>query len=177
MITNEELSAALNGELRFGFRWTAEHVRDGVVINDDTEPVCNLVPTEGLNHILSVILKAGTPVSTWYGALFKGNYTPVAGVTAASVVAAATEATEYTSATRLAWVGGTVVGGAVDNVASKFEFTMNAGVTIYGAMLLPNSTKGNGTAPLLSIVRFPTAKVLVNTDILRVSAGLILVSA
>lgn len=86
--------------VRVGFTYLVEHVRGGVVI--DREVVHNLVPTEGLNYILEAALRGGAALSTWYIALFEGNYTPVAGVTAATFPAAATECTAYDQATRVA---------------------------------------------------------------------------
>lgn len=163
----------LNSKLRIGFVWNIEHIRKGVVIG--TEPVCNLIPTEGLDHILSVLLKGGTQRLDWYIALFEGNYTPVAGLTAANFVANATECTAYIEATREAWVGGAVSGGAVSNTNSKAEFTFNAIKTVYGGVLISSATKGSSTGEILSAVRFSTAKPMESGDILRIAAGITLV--
>jgi len=68
-------------------------VRDGVVIDEFDCP--NLCVDEGLNSLLNVYFDAATQISTWYMGLFEGNYTPIAGVTAATIAAAATETTAY----------------------------------------------------------------------------------
>ena len=45
--------------LRVGFEHTIEHIRNGQLIA--VESAHNLVPTEGLNHILNGALRAGSP--------------------------------------------------------------------------------------------------------------------
>ena len=60
-----------------------------------------MVPIEGLNHMLSVTVKNGTPVPQWYIGLFEGDYSPDATVTAATLPALATECTAYSETTRV----------------------------------------------------------------------------
>ena len=162
----------LNEKLPVRFKYLVEVIRAGVVI--DSETVDNIVPTEGLNHILNTVLKGGTPIAAWYVGLFEGNYTPVAGLTAATITGAATECTAYAESTRVAWTGGTVASGAVDNTASKAEFSINAAKTVYGGFLISASAKSATTGTLISAVRFATAKVLESGDVLRITAGLTL---
>lgn len=161
-------------KLPIGFVWHVQHKRAGRLLSEET--IHNLIPTEGLNHILSIVLKAGTQQTNWYVALFEGNYTPVLGDTAANFAANATECTAYDSATRPAWTGGSVSGGAVSNTASKAEFVMSADKTVYGAALLSSSTKSGTSGVLLSNVRFSTAKVLETDDTLDVAVGITLVN-
>lgn len=164
-----------DSRLVIGFEYNVEHIRRGKVIA--TEKVKNLVPTEGLNHILSTVFKAGTQLTSWYVGIFEGNYTPVLGLTAATVASASTESTAYTSATRVAWASGSVSAGTLDNSASKAEFIMNADKTIYGGFLISSNAKGGSAGVLGSAVRFATAKVLETDDTLRITAGLILANA
>jgi hypothetical protein len=163
------------GTLQSGFTYYVDHVRNGEVIG--TDEVHNLIPTEGLNHILSVVLKAGTQQTNWYVGLFEGNYTPTATITAATVTATATECTAYTEATREAWVGGTVANGFVTNTDSRAEFTMNATKAVYGAFVVSSATKSSGSGVLISIARFPTVKNVESGDLLRVRAEFTNVSA
>lgn len=157
------------------FKYTVEHIRNGAVI--DREVVYNLVPTEGLNHILNTVLKAGAQATSWYVSIFEGNYTPTAGITAATFTATAGECTAYASATRPAWTGGTVSAGAVDNTAAKADFVMTADKTVYGGVLISASAKSSTSGVLISAVRFVSAKVLINGDTLRITAGLSLASS
>jgi hypothetical protein len=159
---------------KLGFKYQFEIVKDGVVV--DAWEETNLMPTEGLNHVLNTVLKGGTPVTTWYCSLFEGNYTPLATDTAAAFPAAATECTAYDEAARVAITFGTVAAGAVDNSAAKAEFTFNATKTVYGGAIQSVSGKGATTGALLSAVKFATAKSMEAGAVLRVTAGLTLTS-
>lgn len=158
-----------------GFEYLFEILRDGVVIDSFTEK--NLVPTEGLNHFLNVEFKGATQIGTWYLGVYEGNYTPVSTITAATISAAATETTAYNETTRVAFVPGTVASGAVDNSASRAEFTLNATKTIYGGFLSSASAKGATTGVLVSAVKFSSPKSLVSGDVLRVTASFTLTSS
>ena len=59
----------------------------------DLDSVKNIMPTEGLNYLLDTAIRGQAQTSTWYIAIFEGNYTPVLADTAAGIVAAATEST------------------------------------------------------------------------------------
>lgn len=155
---------------------------DGAVVHHNVvvlsvEDVSNLIPTEGLDYILGASLKGVSQVSSWYIALFEGNYTPIAGVTAATFPAAATECTAYDEANRVAWTSGSVSAGSVSNSASKAAFTMNATKTIYGIAQTSLSTKSGTTGVLVSVARFAAAKAVVDEDILNVTSTITLTSA
>jgi hypothetical protein len=186
------------GKTKAGFKYHIEHLRsvakmrelglsieglerrdvdgvDSVVLS--IEDVTNLIPTEGLNYLLGAGLTGVAQLSSWFIALFEGNYTPVAGVTAATFPAAATESTAYDEATRVAWVPGTISGGSVSNTASKAVFTMNATKAIYGIAQSSASAKGATTGVLVSVARFAAVKNVVATDVLNVTSTLTATSA
>ena len=164
-----------NSHLAFGFEYVVETVREGVVI--EREVVKNLVPVEGMDHILSTVLKSGVQVPTWYVGLFKGDYTPSSTDTMLSLPSAATEATEYSGGVRRPFTPGAVAGGAVSSGVNRSVFEATAPVTVYGGFLSSSSVRGGTTGTLLSVVRFSTPKVLENGSELRVSAGITLASA
>lgn len=151
-----------NSALRVGGVFHCEHVRKGEVIDSWEQP--NLVVNEGLNSLLSIMFNGGTQITTWYLGLFEGNYTPVAGVTAATITAASTECTAYDEATRVAYVEAAPASQSITNSASKATFTFNATKTIYGAFLVSNSTKSGTTGTLFSAARFSTSKAVVDDD-------------
>lgn len=163
------------GIVQIGFEHTVEHLRKGELI--DVETVKNIVPTEGLNYILEAALRNGAILPNWYVALFEGNYTPVAGVTAATFPANATESTAYDEAARVAWVSAAAAGGVVTNSASKAAFTINATKTIYGIAMSSASTKGATTGVLTSVARFASAKNVVDDDVLNVTSTITMTSA
>lgn len=162
----------MNDRSHVGFKYLIEVIKHGLVV--DSFEVSNLMPTEGVNHLLNVTLKGGTQVATWYLGLFEGNYTPTVNDTAATFPANATESTAYAAATRMAWAPGTVSAGVLDNSASKAEFVATAAKTIYGGFMTSAAAKSATSGALISVVRFPSPRVLDVDSILRVTAGITL---
>jgi hypothetical protein len=133
----------------------------------------NLVVTEGLNYLVGVAVKSVTPITSWFVAPFSGDVTVQATWTAANFTSNATEVTAYSSATRPAWVGGSVTAGAVNSFAAKAEFAATSnGVVIRGAGMVSLSTKSGTTGTLLGASRFPSAKTLDTGEILEIGYGL-----
>lgn len=162
--------------LQAGFEYLVEIVdKDGVV--RDRETVHNLMPVDGLNHMIGATLKGTAQVTSWFVGLYEGNYTPTPLDTAASFPTSATECTAYTETTRQALTLGAVSGGAADNSASRAEFTFSADKTVYGGFVASSSAKGATSGTLLSAVRFSSPKTISAGSTLRVTAGFVLVSA
>ena len=129
----------------------------------------NIIVNQGLDSILGVYFHADSQISTWYVAIFEGNYTPVAGDTAANIATNSTESTAYTEANRVEWVEAAAASQSITNSASKATFTMNATKTIYGAFLVSTSTKSGATGTLCAASRFTASRSVVNTDQLLVT--------
>lgn len=131
----------------------------------------NLITTEGLNHILSVALRDGSKLNNFYLAIFSGNYTPTAALTAATFAATATEivsGTEgYSNATRPQWASAAPASGQIDNYATKAEFNIVTAsqVTIYGAALLSDAVKGSTSGVLISAARFASSRTEYNGNV------------
>lgn len=140
------------------------------VNGDDVGDSPNLITTEGLNHLLAVGFNGVAATPTWYLALFHGNYTPVAGLTAANFAASASENTSitegYSEATRREFNEAAPAAGTVTSAASPatFTFATSSSVTIYGAALLSNSVRGSATGVCMSATRFASPRVFYNTD-------------
>lgn len=139
-----------------------EHIREGEVIDKWRQP--NLVVNEGLNKLLDVMFHADTQIATWYLGLFEGNYTPVAGLTAATVASASTECTAYDNATRPEFNEAIASGQSITNSANRASFVFNATKTIYGAFLISDNTKGGSSGSLFAAARFASAKAVVSSD-------------
>lgn len=147
----------------------------GVFVHDvngeDERRDPNLAVDEGLVHILSVVLNNGTKNANWYIALYAANYTPVAGLTAASFPATASEITSasegYTEATRQAWTPAAPSTPSIDNLASKAAFTIAtaSSLTVNGAALTSVSTKGAVTGTLFAATKFAQTRTLYDTDV------------
>lgn len=159
-----------------GFTYTVEVVDKATGKILESETIHNLMPIEGLNHMLGVTLKGVTPVTSWFVGTYKGAYTPTANDVMATFPSVAVESTAYASATRTALTLGTVSAGAVDNFSATSDLAYNATETVYGGFVSSSSGKGGGSGVLLSAVRFASPKLLDNTTTLRVKASFTMVS-
>jgi hypothetical protein len=145
------------------------------------EDTPNLVPTEGLTYLMS-LLGAGSKLPNWYVALYAGAITPVSTWTASNFAANATEITSgtegYTEANRVAWVPGTAAAGAIDSNASPATFTIATATTlaVNGVAMLSASAKGATSGVLVSAARFGATRNFVASDTFDVKYGLSLTS-
>ncbi len=162
----------MNQKLPFHFTYLIEVIKDGVVV--DSEIVDNIVPTEGLNHVLNTVFKGGPQIASWYLGVFKGNYTPVPGDTAATLPGAAVESADYVGTNRIAFTPGIVAGGAVSNSTAVAEFSFTTEATIYGGFMTSAQARGATTGTLMSVVKFASAKAVDAGALLRVTAGVTL---
>jgi hypothetical protein len=132
----------------------------------------NLVVTAGLNKYLDATLKTGLASPSWFVFLVTG---PGSGNTYALADTMASHAgwaenTSYTQGTRPAFTPGSIAAGSVDNSAAKASFSINATVTIAGAGMVDNSTKGGSTGTLLGVGNFTGGdRAAVNTDTINVT--------
>lgn len=165
----------MKDKMKVGFTYLIEEIKDGQVVS--VEEVKNLVPAEGITHILNTVLKGGAQTASWFIGLYEGNYTPVGTDTAATFPGSATECTTYSAATRVAFTPGAIAAGSLDNAANKAEFTLSANKVVYGGFISSASAKGSTSGILLSAVRFGSPKSLDSGSVLRVTAGFTLVSA
>lgn len=140
-------------------------------VNGEDERIdYNLIPAEGIAHILNVVFGATAKVSTWYLAPYTNNYTPTAGVTAADFYTTAGELQGspegYTQANRVTWVEGVATAGKIGNLASRAVFTIVTASTlpINGAGLLSTNTKYAAGGVLVSATKFASTRTLNNTD-------------
>ncbi|HFH3670274.1 hypothetical protein [Pseudomonas aeruginosa] len=129
----------------------------------------NLIPTEGLAHILNIALGSKPKVS-YFLALFAGTAAPAANWTAANFAAVASEITSmtegYTSATRRAWTPTDTATGSIDNMNAVATVTIATAsqLNVNGAALLTNSTKGGTTGALVSASKYAATRVFQNGD-------------
>jgi len=152
----------------------ARAIASGIYIHDvngeDERIDHNLLPDEGLTYLLSVGLNNGTKLSSWYLSIYSANYTPLAGLTAASYPATASEITSgtegYTESTRPLWTPTAPTTPLIDNLANKATFTIAtaSSLTVRGCALLSEATKGAVTGKISSASKFSADRVLYNTD-------------
>jgi hypothetical protein len=136
----------------------------------------NLVVNVGLQYMAGTALDGSTArITSWYLGLYgaASSNNPAAGDTMSSH-AGWTEVTDYTEATRPAatFVAATTANpSVVTNSASKAQFTMNATVTVGGAFLTSNNTKGGTSGTLFSAKDFnsPGDRAVVSGDVVLVT--------
>jgi hypothetical protein len=135
----------------------------------------NLVVNVGLQYMAGSALVATTQITTWYIGIYgaAASNTPAASDTASSHIGW-TENTNYNESTRPVanFAAATAANpSVVTNTSNKAVFTMSASVTIGGAFLISNNTKGGTTGTLFSAADFqsPGDRAVVSGDILNVT--------
>lgn len=132
----------------------------------------NIVVDEGLIYILNTSIGAVAQEASWFLGIFKNNYTPVAGDTAALFpgVGVADEASaEYDEGTRPSYAPNGTTSTVITNSIAPGAFTMNTTVNIYGAHLISNSVKAGTTGTLCAAAKFSAVRALVSLDVLNVT--------
>ena len=135
----------------------------------------NLVTNEGIAHVLSSTLDAGTQITTWYVTLSSTNTAEAATMTAATPVFTEIDATDVTETIRQTWTGGSVTGtttASIDNSAAVATYTCDAtGYTAYAAALIGGGTSafGNTAGTLYSYSLFASSKTMSSTDTIDVT--------
>ena len=64
----------INSRLPVGFVYRFKHFRDGVLIDEFS--VKNLMPFQGIDHMLDVLANSGAQVAAWLIGLYGNNYAP-----------------------------------------------------------------------------------------------------
>lgn len=130
----------------------------------------NLIPTEGLAHILNVALGTTPKPASYHLALFSAAAQPAANWTAASFASTASEIVSmtegYSSATRPTWTPVNTSTNSIDNMAAVAKVTMKtaSSLTVQGAAMLTNSSKGGTTGALISASKYAAPRVFQDGD-------------
>lgn len=141
----------------------------------DVDVTHNLVTNEGLAHVLDVLLKGGSQISTWYVTMSSTNTAESATMTAATPGFTEIDGTDVTETIRETWTGGSITGtttASVDNSGSVATYTCNtAGFTAYAAALIGGGTSafGNTAGTLYSYSLFASSKAMSSTDTIDVT--------
>lgn len=130
----------------------------------------NLIPTEGLAHILNVALGTTPKPASYHLALFSAAAQPSANWTAASFASQASEIVSmtegYSSATRPTWTPTNTATNSIDNMAAVAKVTMKtaSSLTVQGAAMLTNSSKGSTAGALISASKYAAPRVFQDGD-------------
>ena len=130
----------------------------------------NLIPTEGLAHILNVALGTTPKPASYHLALFSAAAQPAANWTAASFASTASEIVSmtegYSSATRPTWTPANTATNSIDNMAAVAKVTMKtaSSLTVQGAAMLTNSSKGSTAGALISASKYAAPRIFQDGD-------------
>lgn len=132
----------------------------------------NLIPTEGLAHILNVALGTTPKPASYHLALFSAAAQPAASWTAASFASTASEIVSmtegYSSATRPTWTPTNTTTNSIDNMAAgsvaKVTMRTAGNLTVQGAAMLTNSGKGSTAGALISASKYAAPRVFQDGD-------------
>ena len=130
----------------------------------------NLIPTEGLAHILNVALGTTPKPASYHLALFSAAAQPAANWTAASFASTASEIVSmtegYSAATRPTWTPANTATNSIDNMAAVAKVTMKTAstLTVQGAAMLTNSGKGSTAGALISASKYAAPRVFQDGD-------------
>jgi len=130
----------------------------------------NLLPDASILNILNVVFGATAKQSTWYLSLYANAVSPAANWTQANYAATAGEITSlsegFSQATRPTWTPGAAASGNIDNLSARATFTIvcTTSLTVNGAALHSDNTRGGTTGVLGSAARFGQARTLYNDD-------------
>lgn len=130
----------------------------------------NLIPTEGLAHILNVALGTTPKPASYHLALFSAAAQPAANWTATSFASTASEIVSmtegYSAATRPTWTPANTATNSIDNMAAVAKVTMKtaSSLTVQGAAMLTNSGKGSTAGALISASKYAAPRVFQDGD-------------
>jgi hypothetical protein len=129
----------------------------------------NMVVNAALNDVLAVYLNGGTPKTLWYlGLIDNTGFSALAAGDTMSSHSGWSESIAYTQGVRQTWTPSAPSGQTITNPTSA-TFTINATVTIKGAFLVSDSTKGGSSGTLFATGPFASNQSLVNGQNLKVS--------
>lgn len=132
----------------------------------------NLIPTEGLAHILNVALGTTPKPTNYYLALFSAAAQPAANWNAASFAATASEITSmtegYAEAVRPKWTPTNTATNSIDNMAvgsvAKVTMKTATSITVQGAAMLTTSARGGTTGALISAAKYSAPRTFQDGD-------------
>jgi hypothetical protein len=138
------------------FQWRGEFVCeiydvDGTYLR--TVKATNGITDAGLANVVSVEFAAGTQITAWFAGLIDlASFSALANADTMASHAGWIENTNYSESVRQTWSA--VASGPTVTNSAAMVFTINATVTIKGAFIVSNSTKGGTTGTLWATALF-----------------------
>jgi len=152
-----------------------DHFRDGKLLHH-CDQGGNTFTTEGMARILNIVFRAQATEAAIYCGIFKNNVTPAVGDTAAVKLGAAgtygeCQDADYDSpaTNKPAYTIVSTSTASCTNAAAPASFTMNAGITVYGAFLSTIAAKTGTTGTLYCAKAFTSSRAVIDADVLAVT--------
>jgi hypothetical protein len=152
-----------------------DHFRDGKLLHH-CDQGGNTFTTEGMARILNIVFRAQATEAAIYVGIFKSNVTPAVGDTAAAKLGAAgtygeCQDADYDSpaTNKPAYTIASTSTASCTNAASAASFTMNAGITVYGAFLSTAAAKTATSGTLFCAKAFSSSRAVIADDVLAVT--------
>jgi hypothetical protein len=152
-----------------------DHFRDGKLLHH-CDQGGNTFTTEGMARILNIVFRAQATEAAIYCGIFKNNVTPAVGDTAAVKLGAAgtygeCQDADYDSpaTNKPAYTIVSTSTASCTNAAAPASFTMNAGITVYGAFLSTIAAKTGTTGTLFCAKAFTSSRAVIADDVLAVT--------
>lgn len=167
----------IHSSAKLGFVYVFECIgRDGRLKWRERQE--NLIPDVGRDYLLNAGLLGGSQLSSWFIGLYANARTNAVTDTMTTLMADAGEITDYTTAgsNRLALTPDALSNGVFSNLGNPAEFEATADFTVRGGFITSNATQGSTAGTLLSLVANASPKPVETGEILRVTAGLSLLS-
>lgn len=135
--------------------WTED-----VVMNGDT--------TAGLNDMLSVYFNSGSQKTAWYSGLINNSgFSALSASDTISSHAGWSEYTGYSESVRQTWTPNSPSAGVM--TGSSMVFTFTESVTMKGAFIVSNNTKGGTTGTLFATGAFSSTQAMSNGQTLTIT--------
>lgn len=138
----------------------------------------NIVPLEGRNMILDLLLHTQAKPAGWYLAPFAGNVSPADSWTGTNFTANSTEFVNYDEVSRPEVIVTAAASGAINNYGARGEITIGnltgpSDQVIRGIGVTTSATKSGTTGFLLSAARLPSDRTgLVEGDVISLGFSL-----
>lgn len=162
-------------KVRIGFTYTFECFDQGNLVWSYTAK--NLIPNEAITYVLNASFSGGAQSTNFYIGLYANNRAPLPIDTMSSFIMDCGEIIDYTTTGNMRKaMAGSLLGTMWSNQSSpaEFEFTMDK--TVYGGFISTGGIRQSNSGILISAVRSPSPEVVRANQVLRVIAGIELIS-
>lgn len=157
-------------KIALGFWYEFQHwSKEGELLS--SERFVNLIPDAGRDMLINAGLQGGSQHSNFYIGIYTNDRTPLYTDTAVELSEYG-EISTVDETERPLWNPSPLVNGVLESSANPAVFTASAEFTARGAFLVTTQPFGTNSGVLLSVAAASSPKVVETGEILRVPAGI-----